>query len=286
VSPLKLSLSVLSADSSQYTDGAIIDSRGEIPIAKRAEESKYTGYDLTDRDAVREILATRKPEASSASALTEALNDFTGKEELVIDERPKKQRKSIKLRLSMSSNDSKAVKVEEPPLYPQLDSPTTREAIAGMLSMSKAKLHPKMAVKASLKKKTSLPPLRSEEKMSRVHQDDDFIYPSLDVSDDEDISIEPKDEPWNPKMKMSHLQPKKDRPVRDSAKNIAIEKGLKKAAENRNILPRWSSGKLNKKRLLEKQKSDAAIFADDRNRARKPCTTAKQRLGKKLGLKF
>ena len=34
--------------------------------------------------------------------------------------------------------------------------------------------------------------LRSEEKMSRVHQDDDFIYPSLDVSDDEDISIEPK----------------------------------------------------------------------------------------------
>jgi hypothetical protein len=38
------------------------------------------------------------------------------------------------------------------------DSPTTRDAIAGMLSMSqKAKLHPKLAVKASLKKKISTP---------------------------------------------------------------------------------------------------------------------------------
>ena len=34
-----------------------------------------------------------------------------------------------------------------------------------------------------------------------------------------------EDEAWNPKMKMSRLEPKKDRPVRDSAKNIAIEKG-------------------------------------------------------------
>ena len=42
-----------------------------------------------------------------------------------------------------------------------------------------------------------------------------------------------QDEAWNPKMKMSQLEPKKDRPVRDSPKNIAIEKGLKKASENR-----------------------------------------------------
>ena len=36
---------------SEYTDGAIIDSRGEIPIAKRAAETKYSGliyiYDMT-----------------------------------------------------------------------------------------------------------------------------------------------------------------------------------------------------------------------------------------------
>ncbi len=38
------------------------------------------------------------------------------------------------------------------------DSPTTRDAVASMLSMAqKAKLHPKMAVKASLKKKISTP---------------------------------------------------------------------------------------------------------------------------------
>merc|ERR1719452_31474 len=73
--------------------------------------------------------------------------------------------------------------------------------------------------------------------MSKVHQDDEFIYPSLDMSDDEDFkpikNKHTEDEAWNPKMKMSRLEPKKDRPVRDSAKNIAIEKGLKQAAESR-----------------------------------------------------
>jgi hypothetical protein len=100
--------------------------------------------------------------------------------------------------------------------------------------------------------------------------------------------------------------------VRESAKNIAIEKGLKRAAENRNSLFRLKSGaKVAKKRpslpsadqfLLSSPSyaggggsssgSKSAGFSSpgaatvDRNRSKKVYSTAKQRLGKILGLKF
>jgi hypothetical protein len=98
-----------------------------------------------------------------------------------------------------------------------------------------------------------------------------------------------------------------ERPVRESAKNIAIEKGLKRAAENRNSLFRLKSGaKVAKKRpslpsadqfLLSSPSysgggSKSAGFSSpgaatvDRNRSKKVYSTAKQRLGKILGLKF
>jgi hypothetical protein len=102
-----------------------------------------------------------------------------------------------------------------------------------------------------------------------------------------------------------------ERPVRESAKNIAIEKGLKRAAENRNSLFRLKSGaKVAKKRpsipsadqfLLSSPSyagggsssgSKSAGFSSpgaatvDRNRTKKVYSTAKQRLGKILGLKF
>ena len=51
----------------------------------------------------------------------------------------------------------------------------------GMLSISQTeKLPPKLAVKASLKKKShsAMFPTR-EEKINKVHQDEDFIYPTL-----------------------------------------------------------------------------------------------------------
>ena len=66
-----------------------------------------------------------------------------------------------------------------------------------------------------------------EEKINRVYQDEDYIYPTLgslasnthnnyrlpsDQSDDEDMPLQ-KDDSWNPKIKMSKLGPKMDRPV-------------------------------------------------------------------------
>ena len=53
--------------------------------------------------------------------------------------------------------------------------------LPGMLSISQTeKLPPKLAVKASLKKKShsAMFPTR-EEKINKVHQDEDFIYPTL-----------------------------------------------------------------------------------------------------------
>ena len=42
------------------------------------------------------------------------------------------------------------------------------------------KLHPKLAVKASLKKKAARLAIRTADaKMNKVHQDDDYIYPAL-----------------------------------------------------------------------------------------------------------
>ena len=51
-----------------------------------------------------------------------------------------------------------------------------------------------------------------EEKINKVYQDEDFIYPTLDQSDEEDVPLQ-KDEAWNPKIKMSGLGPKMERPV-------------------------------------------------------------------------
>ena len=146
--------------------------------------------------------------------------------------------------------------------------------------------------------------------MSRVHQDDDFIYPSLDMSDEEEYlpSNTKEDETWNPKIKVSHLQLKTDRPTREGPKNVAIEKGLKSAAEKRggSLLHPKKGNKLHKKRpssnFLFKSSSSVAKLPSfkkdsldiqklaeqtkDKNRMRKGASTAKQRLGKILKLKF
>eukprot|EP00092_Neocalanus_flemingeri_P024582 GFUD01026661.1.p1 GENE.GFUD01026661.1~~GFUD01026661.1.p1 ORF type:complete len:262 (+),score=70.94 GFUD01026661.1:75-788(+) len=232
---------------------------------------------------------------------------------LVIDEKPKnkKVKKSLKLRLSVgSSSDAQSYtseKIEESeqqpepepepeplpePYFEDLGSPSTRDAIAGMLSISQTeKLPAKLAVKASLKKKAAENNRIADEKINKVHQDEDFIYPTLDQSDDEDIpQTSQKDEAWNPKIKMSNLGPKMDRPVRESVKNVAIEKGLKNASEKRNNFVKIRpSGKIHKKskNIPKPQLKNIDLdFSKDRNRTKKVGNTAKQRLGKILGLKF
>ena len=135
-----------------------------------------------------------------------------------------------------------------------------------------------------------------------------------DQSDEEEVPLQ-KDESWNPKIKMSNLGPKMDRPVnnpflkldsnvihsknqvRDSAKNVAIEKGLSHAAHKSGsfLKLKTSSSNIQKKaRPTQPTQSSSTSssfkldleFSKDRHRPKKVGNTAKQRLGKILGLKF
>ena len=62
----------------------------------------------------------------------------------------------------------------------------------GMLSISQTeKLPPKLAVKASLKKRSHAAMFPSrEEKINKVHQDEDFIYPTLGNCCSTDMTVD------------------------------------------------------------------------------------------------
>ena len=105
-------------------------------------------YDLTDRDSVRQLLNTQKQHMRQLdSALGDALADFgPGDQDLVIDDKP------IKLKLSLGGNP---VNIKE----------TSR--------MTKKKPL-KTVVRQTARSKAM-----EDMNMTKVHQDDDYIYPSL-----------------------------------------------------------------------------------------------------------
>ena len=76
----------------------------------------------------------------------------------------------------------------------------------------------------------------------KVHQDEDYVYPSLEVSDDEEVyrgsrSKKDEDELWNPGSRIRVSGSRPDRPVRQSVKRPAVEKGLEQAAARRQHIP-------------------------------------------------
>ncbi|KAL0113587.1 hypothetical protein PUN28_012621 [Cardiocondyla obscurior] len=124
-------------------------------------------------------------------------------------------------------------------------SPSTREAIAGMLSFSQQSYSTTSSSTKSSKKHAKIQQNDDDEdddqlieNIDKVHQDDDFIYPALDASDDEDYIFKPKaksqiDEAWNPKARVGPLLPKTNRPAREGVKKTSVEKGLEAAAAKR-----------------------------------------------------
>jgi len=151
-------------------------------------------------------------------------------------------------------------------------SPSTREAIVGMLTMSQGfaedsssdhngglsvnQLEPGAPPVPSVthrqrKGRRRLNATYSDEYaevVSKVHQDDDYIYPSLDASDDElygdgtkkkkakskrIIGNHSGDESWNPRARVGPVTPKTDRPIREGAKRPAVERVLEAAAQRR-----------------------------------------------------
>ena len=77
--------------------------------------------------------------------------------------------------------------------------------------------------------------------------------------------------------------------MRDSVKNIAIEKGLSHAAQTTSSFVKLNSSSSILKKPRPSQPSSSfkdLDFSKDRKREKKVGHTAKQRLGKILGLKF
>ncbi|KAJ9581010.1 hypothetical protein L9F63_023812, partial [Diploptera punctata] len=190
-------------------------------------------------------------------------------------------------------------------------SPSTREAIAGMLSISRVF----MDEHDSSKEEVNSPRVRKRKPMNfsddygenidKVHQDDDYIYPALDGSDDEDLIFKPRgkrkmDEAWNPKARVGPLVPKTDRPTREGTKKQAVEKGLEAAAAKRALLPskfikksttsimaspKRPYNRKKPKMPVEPQPSSSIVVKKIEIKFRKPkkgMATAKQRLGKIL----
>lgn len=130
---------------------------------------------------------------------------------------------------------------------------STREAIAGMLSLGSSGFCKQDSLsgrshqqrpKVHLPARSQIQQLAEElgEPIDKVHQDDDYIYPSLDASDDEDGVFKargkrPMDEAWNPKARVGPVGPKVHRPAREGAKKQSVEKGLEAAAAKRAGMP-------------------------------------------------
>ncbi|KAK8396441.1 hypothetical protein O3P69_005472 [Scylla paramamosain] len=178
-------------------------------------------------------------------------------------------------------------------------SPSTREAIAGMLSMSRVVPSSRSTSRklASANSRQPKPRRRydDDENMSKVHQDEDYVYPTLDISDDEDFPVfkprgkKKEDEAWNPKARVRVQGPQAERPMRQGVRRQAVEKGLEQAAARRQNLPATKRAYHRKKqRNLEAQPSTSSGVVNLKgiskisNKPRKGMATAKQRLGKIL----
>ncbi|XP_069693669.1 lysine-specific demethylase 7B-like isoform X2 [Periplaneta americana] len=254
--------------------------------------------------------------AKNSGRSTDSVYDFhdeSDEDNLMIDELPKKRRhvlepfSSLKLPNTPKNGIEELLKAsgyadrsEHTPRLEELDSgrasPSTREAIAGMLSISRAF----MPEHGGSKDELTSPRLRRKkiqfsddygENIDKVHQDDDYIYPALDGSDDDDLIFKPRgkrkmDEAWNPKARVGPLVPKTDRPTREGTKKQAVEKGLEAAAAKRAGLPspKRPYNRKKPKLPLEPQASTASMKKLDikYRKPKKGMATAKQRLGKIL----
>ena len=111
-------------------------------------------------------------------------------------------------------------------------SPSMREAIQGMLSMSQMN-EIELFAKGSKSRQRSQLVIDEEERLQNCYKDDEFVYPDLEMSDEEDGVIKSKskhDDNWNPKARVQVTIPKGDRPHREGAKKEAVEKILAAAA--------------------------------------------------------
>uniref|UniRef100_A0A8C4I2K1 PHD finger protein 8 n=1 Tax=Dicentrarchus labrax TaxID=13489 RepID=A0A8C4I2K1_DICLA len=182
------------------------------------------------------------------------------------------------------------VKIEEAPA-----SPSTRDAIQGMLSManppssssSSSSSSSPLSISGGVKK-TGSPekkpviqrpgkrpikrPARhlsdedspdEQETLGTCFKDSDYVYPSLE-SDEEDHANKAKmkrkknwdDTPWSPKARVMPTLPKQDRPAREGARVASVETGLAAAAAK---LAQQEQQKPAKRKYTKKQRPPAPV---------------------------
>ncbi|XP_056000006.1 histone lysine demethylase PHF8-like isoform X2 [Ostrea edulis] len=139
-------------------------------------------------------------------------------------------------------------------------SPSMRDAIQGMLTMSRmGEGHQLFRNKRSAHRLQHRNQMIMEEeaKLEQCYKDEEFIYPGLDLSDEEMEQIRnnkgSRDDNWNPKARVHVSGVKGERPHREGVKKEAIEQVLAAAAAK----PVPSKPKKPRKRLKSESFSES-----------------------------
>ena len=184
--------------------------------------SNNPDYDLTDQDSVRRILLKNKrPMTSLNDELGSVLASFGGKEE---EEEDEDTGSSFTIDLSPSKRSKRARK-------------PTKKMAASLASLASASAGGVGA------------------KMREAYQDDEYVYPPLDFSDDEmkdsgGTIVEEKDTAWNPKNRVKMSGERKELPARHGAQRVEVLKSLKFSASS--LKSKKQRGKLSKKGRAKK----------------------------------
>lgn len=116
-----------------------------------------------------------------------------------------------------------------------------REAIQGMLSMSRGgqtgmQLFSRAEGRRQALKKSSLAIEDEEEQLSKCYQDDEFVYPTLEMDEEEQEQMiraqgkPSKDETWNPKARVNITVPLGERQHREGVRKESIKNSLEASA--------------------------------------------------------
>uniref|UniRef100_A0A668A108 PHD finger protein 8 n=1 Tax=Myripristis murdjan TaxID=586833 RepID=A0A668A108_9TELE len=163
-------------------------------------------------------------------------------------------------------------------------SPSTRDAIQGMLSManppssssSSSSSSPLPEKKPAIQQRPGKRPIKrparhlsdeespdEQETLGTCFKDSDYVYPSLE-SDEEDHASKAKmkrkknwdDTPWSPKARVMPTLPKQERPAREGARVASVETGLAAAAAK---LAQQEQQKPAKRKYTKKQRPPAPV---------------------------
>ncbi|XP_060577068.1 lysine-specific demethylase 7B-like isoform X2 [Ruditapes philippinarum] len=198
-------------------------------------------------------------------------------------------------------------------------SPSMREAIQGMLSMSRGGLGGMQLFsraesrRQGIRSRSALAEEDEEEKLSKCYQDDEFVYPTLEMDEDEQDQVmrghskPSKDTTWNPKARVNISVPLGERSHREGVAKESVKNSLEQSAAKITSAPKVKRPYKKKPKLdLDSIASTSSSFlspthsgsafrpgvnkvggslSDSANKRKKPKkgeATAKQRLGKIL----